>query len=181
MGWLCGYGVFESIRDYADQEIKCGENFELLDRSVYGKEVYSLFHNKITGVRFIALHLITHEGNEWCRKDMDESCGPCYYNCPERILVQSNVTDKLAVEWRETCRRLRREKKQKTELVKALKAGDIIEYKGNNLKFIDYHNKSKSQIICFDIAEGCSYRYRVSEFGMDDLKPKSQNNNTDAA
>lgn len=171
MGWLCHSGNYSSVKDYADCEITGSEKHKLLERSVYGKEVYSLFENVETGMRYIALHLVTRGEGEWCRKDMDESCGPYYYNCPEYILVQSTVTHPTAVEWRELCREKRRLVRDQTEAAKNLKANDVIEYHDKKLTYLYPYNKSGSQIVC-RTEDGEVYRYPVKKFKLEWLKPK---------
>ena len=60
-------------------------------------------------------------------KDMDESCGPCYYDCPKSILNLLSPTDnKYALEWRRKCYEKAAEKETKTDIGK-LPIGTIIE------------------------------------------------------
>lgn len=43
-------------------------------------------------------------GENFCYKDMDETMGPYYHNCPERILKLLTPTDRLyAQDWRDAC------------------------------------------------------------------------------
>ena len=71
-----------------------------------------------------------HDGDhDWGYKDMDESMGPCYYDCPERLMRQSDVDDANAVEWREACRHKRRERAQLRQLLKACRPGDRLQLK----------------------------------------------------
>ena len=52
------------------------------------------------------------DNTEWGYKDMDETCGPYYYDCPKGILDLLTPTDcKEANEWRELCRKHRAEKR----------------------------------------------------------------------
>lgn len=93
--------------------------YEPLDHSVVGNQVYVLARHP-EGYRFIALFLLSSGGEEgWGYKDMDESCGPGYYNCPERLLAQSDVEDKHG--WREKCRQVRREKNGRRKALVALR------------------------------------------------------------
>lgn len=51
------------------------------------------------------------DGTVWGYKDMDESVGPFYYDCPAGILALLTPTDDdRAKEWREKCRQRLREK-----------------------------------------------------------------------
>lgn len=43
-------------------------------------------------------------GHNFCYKDMDESMGPYFHNCPERILKLLTPTEyKYAQDWRDAC------------------------------------------------------------------------------
>ena len=68
--------------------------------------------NKETGKRIVwaAVILVSFKRYPNCHdfnfswKDMDESCGPCERNCPERILKLLTPTDnKYALDWRAAC------------------------------------------------------------------------------
>lgn len=171
MGWLCTYANYGSVKEYAEHEIKCSDKYKLLDRSIYGKEVYSLYENIETGERFITIDLVTHSDGQWCIKSMDETCGPYYYNCPEYILVQSTCNKPLAVEWRKTCRELRIKKRKTMEAAKKLKANDKIQYKDNRvLTYLYPYNKSCTWIVCLN-HEGKRYKYKVSDFKPEWLVP----------
>lgn len=62
----------------------------------------------------------TRNGTEFAYKDMDETCGPCAYDCPESILKLLSPTDsQWANEWREKCR-------AKAARVKILKKASVI-------------------------------------------------------
>lgn len=175
MGWLCGVADYDSVKQYAEYELKGSKEFKLLERSIYGKEVYSLYENTISGVRFIMVDLITHSDGEWCIKSMDETCGPYYYNCPEYILVQSTSMQPTAIEWREACRNIRNLKRKKIEVAKKLVVDDIVLYRGKKLTYIRPYNKSYSQIVC-RTEEGELYRYPVKDFELDWLNPYQETN-----
>lgn len=58
-------------------------------------------------------------------KDMDETMGPYYYNCPERILNLLTPTDnEYALKWRRKCR----EAVERRKKVAKIKNGDILEF-----------------------------------------------------
>lgn len=61
-------------------------------------------------VQFIALYLIRWHGGDlkgWGYKDMDESAGPCYYNCPISYLDKIPDPGGYATEWRKKVREQR--------------------------------------------------------------------------
>jgi hypothetical protein len=68
-------------------------------------------------------------------KDMDETMGPCYYDCPTGILKLLSPTDKeYAIKWRNECIKRKEQKKQKSKL-KDLPYRTAIRYKilGNTI------------------------------------------------
>lgn len=67
-------------------------------------------------VQFIALYLVRWHGKDcqgWGYKDMDESAGPCYYNCPLTYLDMVPDPGGYATEWRAKVRELAERSKRK--------------------------------------------------------------------
>jgi len=91
------------------------DGYDVLDHSAKGNILYTLERHP-DGYRFIGVYKMSgptaRERSEgeygWGYKAMDESVGPVYYDCPERILKQSDVEDRYG--WREKCREVRRRK-----------------------------------------------------------------------
>lgn len=87
--------------------------YRVLDSALVNlREFYAAVEqvHKETGVRRVwaAVFKITFIGRGWdhnfCYKDMDESMGPCLYNCPERILKLLTPTEyEHANDWRAEC------------------------------------------------------------------------------
>ena len=76
-------------------------------------------------------------------KDMDESCGPCYYDCPKGILDLLTPTDsEWANNWRTKCREQLEQKKNPNALNK-LPVGTIIQV---TMPF-DTHYFSKGEVV----------------------------------
>lgn len=77
------------------------------------------------GIVFAAVFLTQVDNKSYYNfsyKDMDETCGPCYYECPESILALLSDTDSAyAKKWREQC--------HKMNALKKLPVGTIIEFK----------------------------------------------------
>lgn len=64
----------------------------------------------------------------FCYKDMDESMGPCYHNCPERILKLLTPTEnEYAAKWRAECWAKIEAKKARPKI----KVGTCLLYGGN--------------------------------------------------
>lgn len=70
-------------------------------------------------------------------KDMDETCGPYAYDCPESILKLLTDTDsEFALNWREMCRKKateKREAKKNPHTLNNLPIGAVIEWQGYRL------------------------------------------------
>lgn len=60
--------------------------------------------------RFITCDLLRCHSGEWGYKDMDESCGPHYYNCPESYLEMVPVAN---AEWREGVAKYHRRRRER--------------------------------------------------------------------
>lgn len=82
---------------------------EVLDSSLYGSTVYLCcrYTNKNTGETLVyASVCLTHMGKDgyFMIKTMDETMGPCYYDCPKRILDRLDPPrNDWAKNWREEC------------------------------------------------------------------------------
>ncbi len=91
----------------------CPNTYKVLDSAVVSfREFYAAVEmiNKETGERRVwaAIFLLDYwpksrsENFGW--KDMDETCNPYFYRCPERILKLLTPTENAyAIEWREKC------------------------------------------------------------------------------
>jgi hypothetical protein len=76
-------------------------------RSAYGAR-------KVWAAVFLTCGKTKHDHTEWGYKDMDESVGTYYYDCPASILALLTPTDnKNANEWREQCRKRLAEKAER--------------------------------------------------------------------
>lgn len=97
------------------------------DISVNGNIVYALVTSDSDGRKVIIVIKMSGIQGEWCYKVMDECMGPSYYDCPERILKQSEVDDVgFALRWREDCRQKRRDKAAYKNLAESLKPGTTL-------------------------------------------------------
>lgn len=119
MGWLFGYS-WHTKKDLIDHLVN---NFKFTDIAVRGNVLYGVtatirdvtdnFGDIVQipdGGRVIIICLLSCDRSNrnypmWGYKDMDEGCGPCVYDCPERILAQSTVPDERG--WRAACRAYR--------------------------------------------------------------------------
>ena len=98
MGWTSSssWVTKQDVVEHVTSQYVWGEKFNILKTSDKGKCFWLLVEytqGERKGQRFIALFLINRESKEWGYKDMDESCGPCYYNCPVSFINEAAKTN----------------------------------------------------------------------------------------
>lgn len=144
MGWTCtckpkqqsvsDFLLSSGVFTWSDES---PNTYKVLDSAfVNFSEFYAAVEciNKQTGERrvFASITLVTlHKDsrNNICYKDMDESCGPCAYNCPLRILNKLTPTvHEYANEWRERCHQRLQSKKNASKFIASLTVGSLIEF-----------------------------------------------------
>lgn len=165
MGWTIGW---RSKQEVIEHVLKGhGEHLEVVDKSLAGNQLYVLYRNTTTGKRFIALYLLKGERvnrfdrmPNWGYKDMDEAMGPCYYDCPERLLAQSDCDSPYAIGWREACRQVRKNRAVNKAFLASLKPGDHfmfgesrVEYRGTMTR------RGRTIYIGRSLKDGATYRY----------------------
>lgn len=99
MGWLFGFSSPSSLRAELNAQ---RTSVKLVSQAAtcYGRHIWSLFELP-DGRRFVNLDLLDKSGDQWGYKDMDESCGPCYYDCPLSLLdAATEPTTEYAKAWR---------------------------------------------------------------------------------
>lgn len=92
------------------------DGYEILDHSATGHVLYVVFRHP-ENYRFIGVYKLIGPSNrdraegrtEWGYNTMSEDMGPSFFDCPERILSQSDIDDESG--WREECRRVRRRRR----------------------------------------------------------------------
>lgn len=171
MGWLYSYS-WQSQKEVEhhliDQIEQAG--YKVLDKSSCWGEFYVLREHP-NGQRDIFVALIRgtkpsrYKCGEFGYKSMSESMEPYYYNCPERILSQSTDQSENAIEWREKCRKIRKEKSLQTKVLKTLKEGDKLLTSFGELIFL-YHYKS-TQFVAKRVDNGKVFRYNVKHIKVE--------------
>ena len=107
------------------------DGYEVLDHSVNGNILYALFRHP-KGYRFISVFKMSGPSTReraqgdtaWGYKEICESMGPSFYDCPERLLSQSDVDDTYG--WREKCRAARRRKAATKALSQTVRSGTTL-------------------------------------------------------
>lgn len=118
MGWLGNYygnraptgkdRLHAILR--AEQLLEETEHGKLIDAVLIGTTVYGAYYNKKLDIIYAIVLLSRFEDNGYLMvKLMDETCGPCYLDCPRKILKQlSPLTPEsdpngVAANWRAEC------------------------------------------------------------------------------
>lgn len=185
MGWTVPYHTHsrDQLVEWLLREQNNTGHCEIIDHARRGNALYAVFQHRPAQYRFIVVFLLqgpapaSRRGGDhaWGYKDMDESMGPYHYDCPERLLRQSDVDDANAVEWREACRRHRRERAQLCQLAKACQPGDRIQLKAGfsregplTIAVIFVRTHTATFFIGKDL-EGKLWRYRWNNVVIDSV------------
>lgn len=159
MGWL-----FRNDPSFGKKEIiarvrgESGDSFwsegvKILATSVVGNHVWQVVQAD-GEAKIIALTLIQSggPGSGWGYKSMDESAGPCHYDCPLYLLEMADApVNDNAAEWREGVRKAHSEKLATQKLAE----GSYVTYAGKLFRL-----RSKRRMgwnaVCLD--DGVLYR-----------------------
>ena len=102
MGWTCTHRDRGEMTNLAwfKRELDSDRGHELLDLASAGFTLYGAY--KVPDGRVVGLVILTYwtkaEFN-YCWKEMDESQGPGYYDCPPRIFAMLTPHDGSENEW----------------------------------------------------------------------------------
>lgn len=183
----------EMIRYLVDDYFSGSDGYKLLDHSTRGNVFYGLVRHP-DGNRFIAVFKLsapaTWERKEgyygWGYKGMTESMGPYYFDCPERILKESDCCNESSIKWRDDCRRLRREQIARKAWIKSLAHGTVLKvHRGNRLNpetkefeqiyaDVTYHfNISDTYYAGILVGEKEIYRWRWDHVALPDIVTKT--------
>ena len=141
MGWTTCYNAknwkWEKGRRVVDRKAECDNELtwenrdketgallntcKVLKSSMVGRVYYAAVEvvNCATGKRSVSAAVWltcgrSNDGTVWGYKDMDETVGPYYYDCPASILaILSETENETANEWRRLCRERAEEKRAK--------------------------------------------------------------------
>ena len=140
MGWLfaCNrnhdrQACIEELR----RPSRYGEGQRLLKSTVVGNHHWYVAEIIATGERYIGLDLMQsgYPQHGWGYKDMTESCGPCYYDCPLGFLdLVPNVPEPYGAEWREKVRQHHAKRADKRR--NPPKPGDLVSYGGTTYTLV---------------------------------------------
>jgi hypothetical protein len=145
MGW---YGIRkesnEKLKDVLINELFSPSDrnkFELMAISMVGNTAYLATKIISTGKVFASVVITKTDNSSYNNlwyKEMDETAGPHYYDCPQKILKMLTPTDsEYANEWRKECWKNIFEKAN-TPKVQKIEDGMKIKFK-EPLKFVNGH------------------------------------------
>ena len=131
--------IKKEVEDYFERNNTETRYYKVLKTSVVGSTVYLAVetHNsnneKIVFAGVFLTRTNMKDYYNFAYKDMDETVGPCYYDCPASILKLLSPTDsEYANEWRKACWKRIEEKKAKRKdpnSLSNLPVGSTIEIK----------------------------------------------------
>jgi hypothetical protein len=136
MGWFYPHETTtrESLVIYLRRPERFGDKLELVRATVKGNRHWYLMRIRETGMHVIGLDLMqgTRGESSWGYKDMDESVGPYYWDCPITYLdAPADESVGSTSEWRAQVRRYHAEQKQKAKP----EAGGIVRF-GDGREFM---------------------------------------------
>lgn len=166
MGWNGIQKHFDSVKDYAEQELGYseGSKWQLLDRSFRGNEIYSLITDG-TDI-MITIDKVKVQGGYWMHKSFTEKDHPYLYNCPKKYIKQSTIMTEWAVKYKAECLKQQHQKKIKADYINNLEAGTEVATSHGKAIFINKYKSS--QFIGRDVESGKLYRYNISSIKIED-------------
>jgi len=126
MGWTHYHRpAGQTDREHLQHEL-CGTRHTIIDSVTKGTTFYGACRDNETGEVFAMVVLQQRgRGGAYGYKAMDETVGPYYYDCPERILAALSPTENVvANEWRAKCR----EHAVRVAAAKRIVAGTVIRF-----------------------------------------------------
>ena len=160
MGWLFPYGATrrEVIDDLTRDQSNDERVFRTLKKCLRGNTLYTLHESGPVGAtkKWIGVYLLAKNGGDWGYKDMDETVGPCYYDCPPAYLdAADEPANDWAREWREKCRESAAKKAEQT--AKRPKVGEVWSCHGGTCKKIRIAKVKGRCIEAYNLSPGGGY------------------------
>lgn len=111
MGWTYYQATYYKKDGTIDRLEQCRAEFRkypswatIVKDIIVGNVYYAAMKSSKSGEIWALIVVTETDGNEFGYKDMDETCGPYYYDCPIGILkLLSPIENKYAQEWRKNC------------------------------------------------------------------------------
>lgn len=153
MGWTFLYDAPEK-RHVIEEATREGEMLKCVRKSTVGNHLWTVWESKDNGKRYIVLFLLAKNRGNWGYKDITESMGPLYYDCPLSLLKEAPVANET---WRDQVVEYHRNEKARRSSLKNLSIGKTVRLKEgfcpNELTVIEVNP-------LIGIANGRRYRLR---------------------
>lgn len=137
MGWLSWYvGYNKKRKDIVINEVIDTKNYGIVHIEEKGSNVWLITRDMQTNKMYGNLFLTSYKNGEFGYKAIGIEAHPFYYNCSKKIYelckeIYGNSDCKYAKEWLENWQKETQLAKQKTNIIKSLKIGDIIEFEND--------------------------------------------------
>lgn len=172
MGTLCSHKpanvkatdfIVDNYLTWDNHDKETGDKHTVLATALVGmREFYAAVeHVKADGTREVWAAVIKvswypKDHYNCCVKSMSEHYGPCYHNCPEKILkLLTPVNSEYANAWRQKCWANVNHKK----VVK--KVGDVVRLYGHDYKL--YEDLGRSGYRALHVESGNFYRLKLNQ------------------
>ena len=143
---------------------------EVIDSALVGNTIYCAVHytSPTEDCVYASVILTRYGSGEFVTKEMSESMGPGYYDCPKRILDKLTACENdYAMEWREKCREKMKEKKD--DQLKKIELGKAIRLTGSKYKgyVLIAHKHKKTKVFVDPFSRVYFTQKQVREIGYE--------------
>ena len=139
-----------------------GSNFKIIKSTVCGSRHWYVAEKLDCGQRFIGLDLMEKSDSEWGYKDMDETVGPNYFDCPITFLdlAPNPPHEGYALEWREKVRERHARKKNPIQWA----SGTVVVYGGHEYRLEHEAGPRRGWVVRRE-KDGRVYRMNTRQLG----------------
>lgn len=152
MGWLFGERTRAELIERLRRTERYAPHNTLLESTVRGSRHWYLCKHE-SGLVWIGLDLLAGRGNQWGYKDMDESVGPCYYDCPISYVNRSTASSGCSMGWKQSVRDYHAKKAAQPRA----EAGLLVELDDTSYKLVRPHLPRKGWIVS-RVNDGVEFR-----------------------
>jgi hypothetical protein len=174
MGWTYSWD-WTSKQRIINNCIDWGERYTTLNHSVKGKCLWVLLQyneGERKGDVFVALYLLSKDGAEWGYKDMDDTVGPCYYNCPLTFVKSTQASGRTlsqsTLEWHEKVNAYHLAQREKAKKTALLSIGMRVKYAGQVYKLLEKYD-GRWGWRALSIKDGLTYRLMAKQISKSEV------------
>lgn len=161
----------KSVKEFVDHYIKTCPGYTLIDRAIYGSQVFSVYKKNADESHFIMLDLVSREDGCWILKSMDEASGSYYLDCPIRLLKLSTWDHPAAVAWRNNCMVYHANNAMMKNATAKLKAGDTLElYSNQSVVTFEHALAGTRRLFVGSDENGNRWRYKINTICIESIK-----------